>query len=686
LVESKAKAGQIIENDNFTNKYLSEINSILDKELFELVLVNKVNSLFSSVYKFNEIITSLFNLLEKTIDFQFASILITENEKVDLFLETPFNPKREVVQDIRQRTLNTLPRSIQDLIDDDKISVELFSKDKGIELEKDKFELGSFLSIPVKVRANCYLVLAIGHINKNVFGEQVMNILEILCRQAAIVIDNAKLYRQVQEERNIVDAIVQSATEGILVTDSKDRIISLNIAAKRIFGIKEGMLELPQGIKDFVFTPLLKEFSQQNRNMMVKEIDLSVPSKMTLRIEMAPLRDISGEKFGVVTMIHDITKRKEIDRMKTEFVSTVSHELRTPLTTMKEFISIMLDGIPGPVNEEQRNYLQIVKNNITRLTRIINNLLDISKIESGKVEFRKEKTSFAKIINQELPNFKTQAETKGINLEVNIPVDLPDVFVDTDKIIQVLTNLVGNAVKFTPSDGTIRINVGRRGDFIQSSVEDSGVGISKENLDKVFDKFTQLDRQPGTGEKGTGLGLTITRSILLLHRGKIWVESEIGLGTKFIFTLPVYKEELGYVEQLAGQIRYAHDSQKELYLFAVCCNELTSFCNKIGKNPKQLSNELEASIRNIVQGKVSHMFHYRFKDDVEMCVVVIMDMNEQQIFKLKDSIKNSLLAFKQSDLEYKDMKLDFSKVSYPQDGIKAEDLIEKAKESLESFV
>jgi len=407
---------------------------------------------------------------------------------------------------------------------------------------------------------------------------------------------------------------------------------------------------------------------------------------MTLRIEMTPLRDISGEKFGVVTLMHDITKRKEIDRMKTEFISTVSHELRTPLTTMKEFVSIILDGIAGAVTDDQRNYLGIIKNNINRLTRIINNLLDISKIEAGRIELKKERINLSKIVAQELPNFKTQSKTKNINFVVNIPDNLSDVFVDVDKIIQVFTNLVGNAVKFTPPGGTIKIICEERNGFVQSTVEDSGIGLSKENLERVFEKFTQIDREPGTGERGTGLGLTISRGIVQMHKGKIWVESELGAGSKFIFTLPFYSEELGYLEQLTAQIRYAHEAQKGLYLLVFGYRDGEKIAPKVDKTVKQIYNELEASIREVVQGKVSHMFHYIIPQKEDLCVLVAIDFDERALFNLKEAIRNSLRSYKESSGGLQELAIRFGQSSYPQDGMTSEELIDKAIKSLADFI
>ncbi|MFA5147295.1 MAG: CHASE domain-containing protein [Candidatus Omnitrophota bacterium] len=247
---------------------------------------------------------------------------------------------------------------------------------------------------------------------------------------------------------------------------------------------------------------------------------------------------IFNGKKSVMEIFIDITERKEVERLKDEFVSTVSHELRTPLSITKEGISLVLDGIPGEINEKQSNILTVAKSNIDRLARIIDSLLDISKIESGKVGLRKSLTDIGALIKQVVASFEPAVKKKGLDIRTDLPEGAMRSNVDTDSIVQVLTNLLSNAVKFTEK-GHIVIAAGISDNEVRCSVADTGIGIAGENMPKLFNKFQQFGRTAGRGEKGTGLGLSIAKRIIEMHNGKMWAESEPGKGTKFTFTLPL---------------------------------------------------------------------------------------------------------------------------------------------------
>lgn len=228
-----------------------------------------------------------------------------------------------------------------------------------------------------------------------------------------------------------------------------------------------------------------------------------------------------------------------VETIKTEFIATVSHELRTPLTTMKEFVAILLDEIPGKINKEQKEYLSIVKSNIDRLARIIENLLDISQIEAQKMRLTMTWVNIVDLAENALNILKSKADAKHIELRTSFPAVIPEVYVDAEKIIQVFTNLMENAVKFTPENGKITFAIVDKGKAVECSVADTGTGIAPENIGRVFDRFQQFNRTPGPGAQGTGLGLAITKEFIKMHGGRIWVESGPGKeGSKFTLTIP----------------------------------------------------------------------------------------------------------------------------------------------------
>lgn len=223
--------------------------------------------------------------------------------------------------------------------------------------------------------------------------------------------------------------------------------------------------------------------------------------------------------------------------MKSDFISTVSHELRTPLTTIREVVSQMLDGIIGATTKEQQEFLTMCLEDIDRLKRIIDNLLDISKIEAGKVEIRKTRWDITALAKTVAAAFIPQSQKKGLEIKTVFAAEGIEVSADKDKITQVLTNLINNALKFT-AKGHIEILIVEKDQAVECKVSDTGIGIAAKDLTKLFNKFEQFGRTSGPGEKGTGLGLSIAKGIVELHQGKIWAESELNKGTTFTFVLP----------------------------------------------------------------------------------------------------------------------------------------------------
>lgn len=229
---------------------------------------------------------------------------------------------------------------------------------------------------------------------------------------------------------------------------------------------------------------------------------------------------------------------KELDRMKSDFYASMSHELRTPLTSIKEGTGLLLDGVGGETTEKQRKLLAILAEESNRLIGVVNSLLDLSKIEAGMMSYRLEPLSVDPLIRQAIAEITPLAEAKQIRLESALDARLPTARLDRERILQVLRNLVGNAVKFTPKGGYVRVAARPVNGNLEVSVKDSGPGIPAESLATIFDKFRQGNHNAGLTRQGTGLGLAIAKNIIASHGGKIWAESELGQGSTFIFLLP----------------------------------------------------------------------------------------------------------------------------------------------------
>lgn len=228
-------------------------------------------------------------------------------------------------------------------------------------------------------------------------------------------------------------------------------------------------------------------------------------------------------------------ERKRADEEKSAFVANVSHEFRNPLGVILESLTMIVDGIFGKINEKQKEFLEVGKRNIERLLRLVNDLLDISKIEAGKMELREENIDIMKLVNDIFLAYEMEMSKKNISLKKNIGSGIGSVWGDRDKLSEVIINLLNNAIKYTPPKGSITFGLEGAEKEVRFEISDTGPGIPKEYYDKVFDKFERILTEK---KEGTGLGLPIAKDIVGLHKGKIWVESELGRGSKFSFILP----------------------------------------------------------------------------------------------------------------------------------------------------
>ncbi|MBW8002926.1 MAG: PAS domain-containing sensor histidine kinase [Planctomycetes bacterium] len=279
-----------------------------------------------------------------------------------------------------------------------------------------------------------------------------------------------------------------------------------------------------------------------------------------LNITTSPILDENGEVKGSVHIVRDITeqklaekklteanvKLKEYNKLKDEFISTTSHELRTPLSIIMGAIRLVLDEIPGKIVSEQREVLVMAAENLQRLARIVDSLLSISRIESGKLGLEKINVNICQLIENTVSHYKNFAQEKEISLECEVPTQEMLIPLDPDRIQEVLINLFSNSFKFTPKGGTVKVTCWEENDGISFSVQDSGRGIAKKDMPNLFDKFTQFSRKAGPGEKGTGLGLAIVKGLVEMHGGTIEAKSKINKGTTFTVFLPFTSQ---YVEE-----------------------------------------------------------------------------------------------------------------------------------------
>lgn len=352
--------------------------------------------------------------------------------------------------------------------------------------------------------------------------------------------DAQKKFKKTLNEKKQTEAIVRSVAAGVVVVNNKGEVLLMNPAAEKLLDTKKEDKvgrQLTEDAKEEQLFSIAKATSLDGATDI--EIDGDENTKKTLRSSSAVIEDENGQTVGMVTVLNDVTKQKELDEMKSQFLSNVTHELRNPIGAIKQSIAVILEGTAGELSEPQEKFLSNAKRNLDRLSSLVDDILDLSKLEAKKMELTLKPSSIATVINEVRVTLDTWTKNKGIHLVKNIQEDLPEINIDPNRIIQVLINIISNAIKFTPIDGTITLGAelsDKKNELIMT-VSDTGVGIPKEDLPKIFGKFQQAKNRAAGDKSGTGLGLTIAQELVGLHGGEISVESKEGQGTTFTFTL-----------------------------------------------------------------------------------------------------------------------------------------------------
>ena len=343
-------------------------------------------------------------------------------------------------------------------------------------------------------------------------------------------------------------SILDSLTSGILAVDLDSRVLFVSAALCLRLGIdRDSWLGKPAS---GLFCPKNPRISAKRSALYrldprrdgarseYREIEWSDGNRiMHLREDSSPLFDKAGKLIGRLFAYHDLSWEKTVDQMKSEFISVASHELRTPMTSIKGSVDLILGGCVGEVSPEALELLEVAHSACDRMIRLINNILDLSKIEAGQIQLRLEMIDLADVIERSLRPLHSLAGQAEISLKHNFASGLPRVEADRDRIEQVITNLVSNAIKFSPAKGVVEISLTADNEWVRCSVSDQGCGIAEKDLGRIFGKFQQAG-MPQRGA-GTGLGLAITYALVTEHKGKIWVDSQVGEGSCFAFCLPL---------------------------------------------------------------------------------------------------------------------------------------------------
>ncbi len=353
-------------------------------------------------------------------------------------------------------------------------------------------------------------------------------------------------------ERNKLKAILLSIADGVIFCETQGKVMIINDAACTMLGFKSSDWAVGTSLKEYstleherCFATIIEDFEKQ-----VRDNRSALPLLFTHKVEMpentfkamlSPIQDADGALLGYVVILHDVTKEAEIDKMKTSFISNVSHELRTPVTTIKSYVDTIYNHGKDLDPETYAEFIETINLETDRLKKLVNDILDFSRLEEGAVMLEREPAELSPVVNLTVQSVKVLADQKQIHLSTAIESGLPRVYINSDSIERVLRNLLSNAIKYTEEGGRIKVRaeLTKLGDAVEVSVQDSGIGIPQEHLPYIFDRFYRVENKVHT-IKGTGLGLHLVKvAIEKHHAGDVFVRSEVGHGSTFGFRIPL---------------------------------------------------------------------------------------------------------------------------------------------------
>ena len=428
----------------------------------------------------------------------------------------------------------------------------------------------SILCVPMIVKGR--VIGAIELLNK-LNGQFTEDEAERLSRMAAFIgvaIQNALLFQQVADGRDRLAAILNSTADGILMTDMHGVVLTANPMAARLFEASErdligrSLAELLQGLHGRAHEVVTRGWGNGEPTaddieapLHVSEIELRSPRHRFIRHLSLPVRDAQGEVYGQLAVFRDITQEKELEQLREDYTGMLIHDLRAPLTSIMNGIMMIQRGLGGPVTEQQQELLKIAHQGSQTMLELVNNLLDIAKMEQGRMTLELEPLVPYAIVDQAVDRLQASARTRNVRIDQCLAVGLPLVEADDEKIVRVLQNLIDNALKFSPDNSVVTLGAHcfapdrplapevplhpplQAGEWLVFWVQDRGMGIPRTYHERIFEKFGQVR---GRKVRGTGLGLTFCKLVVEAHGGRIWVESEEGAGSVFAFALPLTRD------------------------------------------------------------------------------------------------------------------------------------------------
>lgn len=457
--------------------------------------------------------------------------IILVRDMFPTLVETPLRFADGLEQDVYMH----LDQQILSLTEEqERLVMATLSRTRGLILDPNLPHPESLIAVALRHENRYYGVLWSAYNKQHVFSESDIRFISTLASQAALAVVNIRLFLTVEVSRRQLEAILNSTPDPVLVTDASNRLILANPAAGHVFGVTVRRGEKPD-LQRVVQVKELNELLQAS-SIERRSAEISMPDGRTY-LAMASAMTAEGRMVGRVCILRDVTQLKEIDTLKSDFVATVSHDLRSPLTLMRGYATML--EMSGWLNEQQRSYIKMIVHGVDNMSKLVNNLLDLGRIDFG-VGLQVESSPVLDVLERVTGSLQMQAKQKQISLGVEIPKDMPHA-IEADQALlhQALYNLVENALKYTSEGGEVTVHLQTSPSALTFAVQDSGIGIPKNDMPRLFEKFYRGTNREALAERGTGLGLAIVKSIAERHGGKVWVESELGKGSIFYLQIPL---------------------------------------------------------------------------------------------------------------------------------------------------
>jgi len=493
-------------------------------------LLYEIAHQFASTLDIDDVLSNVLNMIVQALGADAGSIFLFDQ---DGYVSKSILARSDLAPEVKRHAIATvMERGFAGWLCQNQKSDIIFDTEtdgRWVVLPDTTIVTRSAVGAPFIRRGKVIGLVVIMHPDPNAFTPRHLLLLEMISTQAASVIENAAMYAQANNERQTLQAIISGVRDITVVTDLLDRLILANPSAQQVLGLSQALygtfldeLITERGVTEFYRSVV-------NGGNMEAEVTLSTGRVYSCAIVKIP-------EVGWMLGMHDVTALKQLDAAKSEFVSHVSHDLRSPLAVIQGYVWL-LEQIPR-LNKEARGYVSEIYRLIERMTELINNLLDLSQIEMG-IEADFKDISFNEVVTKAVDGMLAVAEAKHIKLVAELPVDVISLRGSPLRLSQVVTNLVGNALKFTPEGGLITVRVGMEGNCMTVKVIDTGPGIPEELQTQLFQKFTHLAQKTTRANEGYGLGLAIVKSIVDAHKGQVWVTSNEGQGSTFSVSIPL---------------------------------------------------------------------------------------------------------------------------------------------------